>query len=183
MFGCLFVCRDTLRCTTADIACLIDIKRKFCDRKVVWWCLSQHIAGILHETYADYHVITYDYYYYSYWNDGQNADFALFELIKRTNLDIKDWACLHVVHILQHPTSRPTTRSTHDTMVNAPKKNFSPLPPGIYRKSTKHSTRQRHQANEGKSGLVPEMVRGLGALRSLQSKRSLRRRKDRKRTC
>jgi len=96
----------------------------------------------------------------------------LFELIKRTNLDIKDSACLHVVHILQNPTSRPT-RSTHDAMVNAPKKNFSPLPAGKYGKSTKKSTRRRHQANEGKSGLVAERVRALRALHSLRSKKKL----------
>jgi hypothetical protein len=32
----LFVWRDTLKLTTADILCLIDIKRKFIDGKVVW---------------------------------------------------------------------------------------------------------------------------------------------------
>jgi len=72
---------------------------------------------------------------------------------KRTNLDIKDAACLHIVHNLQHPTSRPTTKSTQTTMVNAPKQNFSPLPAGRYGKSTKRSTLRRHHANEGKSGL------------------------------
>jgi len=78
-----------------------------------------------------------------------------------------------VVHILQHPTSRPTTRSTHDTIVNAPKNNISPLPAGKYGKSTKQSTRRRHQANEGKSGMVAGRVRAVGALRSLRSKRKL----------
>ena len=58
-------------------------------------------------------------------------------------------------------------------MVNAPKMNFSPLPAGKYGKSTKKSTRRRHQANEGKSGLVAERVRALGALRSLRSKKKL----------
>jgi hypothetical protein len=58
-------------------------------------------------------------------------------------------------------------------MVNAPKKNLSPLPAGKYSKSTKHSTHQRHQSNEGKSGLVAETVRALGALRSLRSKEKL----------
>jgi len=58
-------------------------------------------------------------------------------------------------------------------MVNAPKKNFSPLPVGKYGKSTKHSTCRRHEANEGKSGLVAEKVRALGALRSLRSKKKL----------
>jgi len=102
-----------------------------------------------------------------------NADFALFELIKRTNLDIKHSACLHVVHIWQHPTLRLTTRSTHDTTVDAPKNNCCPLPAAKYGKSTKNSTHRRHHANEGRSGLEAERVRALGALRSLRSKKKL----------
>jgi hypothetical protein len=74
-----------------------------------------------------------------------------------------------VVHILQHPTSRPTTRSTHNTIVNASKKNLSPLPVGTYTKLTKNSTHGRHQPNEGKRDLEAERVRGLVALRSLPS--------------
>jgi len=58
-------------------------------------------------------------------------------------------------------------------MVNAPKKNFSPLPAGKSGKSTKQSTRRRHQVNEGKRGLEAERVRALGALRSLRSKKRL----------
>jgi len=54
-------------------------------------------------------------------------------------------------------------------MVNAPKKNLSSLPAGKYGKSTKKSTRRRHQANTGKSGLEAERVGALGALRSLRS--------------
>jgi hypothetical protein len=84
--------------------------------------------------------------------DGQTSGFALCKMKQRTNLVIKDAACLHIVHILQHPTSRPT-KSTQTTMVNALKKNFSPLPAGKYGKSTKRSIqRHHHQANEGKSG-------------------------------
>jgi len=59
--------------------------------------------------------------------------------MKHTNLDIKDAACLYVVHILQHPTSRPSTKSTQNAMVNALKKNLSPLPAGKYGKSTPRS--------------------------------------------
>jgi len=84
-----------------------------------------------------------------------------------TNLDIKDSACLQVVHILQHPTSRPTTRSTQDPLVNALKKNSSPLPVGKYGKLMNKSTRLGHQANNGKTGQDAERVRALGALRSL----------------
>jgi len=58
-------------------------------------------------------------------------------------------------------------------MVNAPKKNLLPLPEGKHGKSTKHSTRQRHLANKGKSGLEAERVRAWGALRSLRSKKKL----------
>jgi hypothetical protein len=58
-------------------------------------------------------------------------------------------------------------------MVNAPKKNFSPLLVGRYSKSTKPSTQRHHQANEAMSGLEVERVRALGALHSLRSKKKL----------
>jgi hypothetical protein len=58
-------------------------------------------------------------------------------------------------------------------MVNAPKKNFSPLPAGKYGESTKQPTCRHHQANEGMRGLEAERVRALGALCSLRSKRRL----------
>jgi hypothetical protein len=58
-------------------------------------------------------------------------------------------------------------------MVNAPKKNFSPLPAGRNGKSTNRSTQRHHQANEHKSGFEAERVRALGALRSLRSKKRL----------
>ena len=78
-----------------------------------------------------------------------------------------------MVHISQHATSRPTTRSTQNTLVNAPKKNFSQHPAGKYGISTHRATPRRHQANEGKSGLEVKQVRVLGALRSLLSKKKL----------
>jgi hypothetical protein len=92
---------------------------------------------------------------------------------KRTNLDIKDEASFHIVHILQHPTSRPTTKYRQSTMVNAPTKNYSPLPACIYGKSKKPSTQRHHQPNQGMIGLDAERVRALGALRSLRSKKKL----------
>jgi len=58
-------------------------------------------------------------------------------------------------------------------MVNAPKKNFSPLRAGRIGKSTQRSTQRRHQATEGKSGFEAERVRALGALRSLRSNKRL----------
>jgi len=97
----------------------------------------------------------------------------MFKSIKSTNLDIKDAACLYLVHTLQHPSSRPSTKSTQNTMVNLPKKILSPLPAGKYGKSMKRSTQRRHQANQGRSGLEAERVRDLGALRSLRSRKKL----------
>jgi len=115
----------------------------------------------------------YDWHDYSQWHDGQTSDFALFQTMKPTNLDIKDAACLYVVHILQHPTCCPTTRSTQDTMVNAPNIMLSPIPAGQYGKSTKKSTWRRYQENKGKSGLEAEKVWASGALRRLPSKKNL----------
>ena len=90
-----------------------------------------------------------------------------------TNLDIKDAACLHVVHIMQHPISSPTTRSTQETTVNAPKKNLSPLPVGTYGKLKKKSTQRCHQANIGKSGLEAGKVQVLAAWHILRSEKKL----------
>jgi hypothetical protein len=96
----------------------------------------------------------------------------LLKMSNPTNLDIKDAACLHIVHIVQHPTSRPT-QSMQTTMVNALKWNFAPLPAGRDVKSTWRSTQRRHHANEGRSGFEAGRVRGLGALGSLRSKKKL----------
>jgi hypothetical protein len=97
----------------------------------------------------------------------------LFKMSKRTNFEIKDAACLLIVHNLQHPTSRLTMQSTQTTMVNTPNKNISPLPVGRNGKSAKWSTQPCHQANEGKSGFEEERVRALGAWRSVRSKMKL----------
>ena len=58
-------------------------------------------------------------------------------------------------------------------MVNAPKENILPLPRDKYGKSTQHTTRQSHQANDGKICFEAERVWALGALRSLQSRKKL----------
>jgi len=58
-------------------------------------------------------------------------------------------------------------------MVNAPKKNLSPLPARKYLKSTKHSTRRHQQATEAKSGLHAARIGAFGALRNLRSKKKL----------
>jgi len=96
-----------------------------------------------------------------------------------TNLDIQDAACLHIVYIWQHLTSHPITKSTQTTMVNAPKKNFSPLPVGRYSISTKWSTKRCHEVNASKSGLEAEIVQALGALRNLRFKKKLAAEKQR----
>jgi len=101
---------------------------------------------------------------------------------KRTNLDIKDTAYLHIVHNLQHPTFRPTTKSTKATMDNAPTKNISPYLAGRYGKSTKRSPQWRYPANEDKSGLEAERILALGACKAWDSERSLRQRNNEKRT-
>jgi len=72
----------------------------------------------------------YGQHYYSNVRDSQNADCGLFKLITRTNRDIKDPACLHIIHTLQHPTSHQTTQSTQTKMVHGLKKNFLPLSAG-----------------------------------------------------
>jgi len=92
---------------------------------------------------------------------------------KCTNLDLKDAACLCIVRNLQHPTCRPTTYSMQLMMVNPLKKNFSRLPASRHCKSTKQSTQQCHQANEGQSGLEGERALALGALGPLRSKKKL----------
>ena len=154
---------------TAEIWWLTDINRKFFERKDIWWCLSHEIPSMLGETEAKHQVIVNDWHYYSNFSGSQNADFALFKLIKCTNHDTKDTACLLIVHIFQHWTSHPSTNSTQSTMVNALKKNFSPLSVGKYGKSTQPSTWQGHQVNECKLGFAAERVQALGALSSLRS--------------
>lgn len=151
----------------------MKIRMKFFDGMDVWWCFPQHIARILHVTHANHRVMTHGSHYYSDWNESQNADFARFKLIKCTNVDINDSGCLHVVHAFYHPTSRPTTTSAEDTMVNAPNKNISPHPGGKCGNSTKQSTCRHHQANEAKWGLGAKWFRAFGLLRMLRSKEKL----------
>ena len=135
-------------------------------------CLKK-LPGILHENDANNQVMLRSKNNYSHFNDSENADCALFKLIEHTNLDINKAVCLHMVHILQHPTSCPTTKSTQTTMVNTLKMNLSPLPAGKYGKSTEHSTQQCHQANAVEGAWEAETVRALGALRRLLSKSKL----------
>ena len=56
---CVLVCSYTMKWTTADISCLIDIQRKAFNGKDFWWCLSHYNAGILHEIHANSQVMRY----------------------------------------------------------------------------------------------------------------------------
>jgi len=168
-----FVDRVNMLCTTATIAWLSDINRTIFEGNDVCWCLSRIIPRILYETDPNNQVMLYGWSNYSQFIESQKRDFALFKMSKRTNLDIKDAACLHIVYILQHSTSRPTTKSMQTTMVNAPKKNFLSVLAGKYGKSTKQSTQRRHEVNEGKSCLEAETVPALGALRRLRINKKL----------
>jgi len=170
---CLLVNRDKLRCTSAAIPWVSDMNRTLFEGKEVCWCLAQIIPRILQETDANNQVMLYGSSNYSQFIDSQKCDFGLFKMIKRTNLDIKDAACLHIVHIMQHPTSCPTTKSTQTTLVNTPKNHVSPLPAGKHSKLTKRSTQWRHQTNDGKSGWEAERARALGASCSFRSKKQL----------
>jgi len=67
-------------------------------------------------------------------------------------------------------------------MVNAWKRNISPLPAGRNGKSTNRSTQQHHHVNEVKSGWDSERFRALGAMRGFRRKRSLRRTNHEKHT-
>jgi len=170
---CLIVYREQSRCMASKIAWLSDINITLFEGQDVCWCLSQINPGILHETDANNQVMLYCLPSYSQCIDSQKADFALFKVIKHTNLDINEAACLHIVHILQHQTSHPTTKSPQTAMVNALNKNFSPVPVGQDCKSTKWSTQRGNQVNDGKSGLDADRVQALGALHSLRSKMKL----------
>jgi len=103
--------------------------------------------------------------------DSQNAEFAMFRLINHAICDISDAACFRIIHIMYHPTSSDTTKSTQTTQVNAPKKDFSPLLAGKCGNSIKNSTWRHPHADEGKSCLDAEIVRALGALHSLRSRK------------
>ena len=106
---CLYVYRDELWCMTAEISWLPDMNCRFFEGMEVWWCLSQKTSRVLLETDTNNQVMMYGMPNYSHFSDSQNMDFALYKLFKCTNLDIKDTASLQIVHILQYPTSRPTT--------------------------------------------------------------------------
>jgi len=150
---------------------------------ICWW-LSQEIPGTSHETEAKNHVRLNGYHDYSNFSDGQHTDFDSFKLIKRTNLDIKDTVCLHIINPLQHLTSRPTSWSTHATMISATKEN------------TVHRVQRANMANwqnvqhdnvikriNARAGWKQTQSEPLGHYAAYDPKHRLWRRKDAKCTC
>jgi len=93
--------------------------------------------------------------------------------MKCTNLYMKDAACRHVIHILQYQTSRPTTKSTSNTIVSTQKHDLLPLAEGKYGILTKQSTRWLYQGNIHKSGFMPYVVWELRALCSVGCNKKL----------
>jgi hypothetical protein len=100
VWWCVCITRDILQCTTAGIAFLLDIHKMLVEGKEVCWCLSQKIPGILHENDANNRVMLYGCHHYAWFINSEEGNFALFKMSKRTNLDINDAACLHIVHNL-----------------------------------------------------------------------------------
>ena len=136
---CLFVISDKSLCTIARIAKLSHNNRILFEGKDTWCSLSQMIFGILHETDTTNQVVLYSSLIDSWFIDSWDGDCHLFMMSKRTNLDIKDTACLHIVHNFQHPISCPRTKSMQNTMIKAPEKIISSLWLGKLDKSTKRS--------------------------------------------
>jgi len=170
---CLFTSINTGEQQPKSHVCKV-YKRNLFNGKDVWWCLFQRIPGIIHETDTKNQVmfmvsITFP----NLVIIETPQHFALFKLIKRTNLDIKDTACLHEVHMLQHQTSCPTTKSTQNTIVNTPKANISPLLEGKYGKLTTRSTRRHYKANEDIRCFETENVWALRQYPKLRSKTRL----------
>jgi len=128
---------------------------------------SPKIRAIFYGTDTNNQVMLYGKHNYSHLNDRQNTDFALFKLIKCSNLDIHEAACLYIVHISQHSTLHPMMKSTRSTMVNAPKKHSSLLLVANHDQYTMHSPRRRQQATRCKSGFVTGSVRALQELHNL----------------
>ena len=122
---------------------------------------------------AENRVMLYGYNYDSNFSDRQNAEIGWILLIKHTNGDIKDAACLHIVHILQHSTSHPSKQWTQTTMVNPPKSIFWPHLVGKYGISTNHFTWRCNQTNKDKGWFEAESVWAPAALHSLRSKMQL----------
>jgi hypothetical protein len=113
---------------------------------------------------------------------SQPWDFALLTISKRSNLDINDAAYLHIVHILQHPTSHLTTRSMQITMINDLKKNFSPLPACQYGNQKCSPLNNLIKPMEAIVAWKQTLSEPLGHCAACDRKCRLRQRNDQKRT-
>jgi len=149
----LCVYRDTPYWKKAEIKYGIGINRMLSNGKDICWWFSEDIPAILHETDTNHQLLLYSWQYYFQWSNGRNADFTLFKLNKHTMLDMADTACLHVVHILQHPTSRRTSNSAEHTIDAALNINLLPLQVYNYIRWTMWCTRWRHHTTQWKCAL------------------------------
>jgi hypothetical protein len=113
-------------------------------------CLNKS-HGVLNALSANDHIILYGQRNHFQFIGSQKADFPWFKMITRSNLYIRDAACLQIVHILQQPTSCPKPKSKPTTMVNTLKKNYLPPPAGEMEKAV-HTTLS---SSEG----MPEQLR------------------------
>jgi len=75
--------------------------------------------------------------------------------------------------MLQHQTSRPSTKTTQNTMVKAPKQNLPQKLAAEHVKLTKCSTCRRNQLNEGGSSSEAETFQAHEGFRSLPFGRRL----------
>jgi hypothetical protein len=94
-------------------------------------------------------------------------------MTSRINLDLQDAACHQIVHIMQHPTARPTTKSMQSTMAKAQEMHITPLRASEYGHSTMRISQLHHQMKKGNSAFQQERVRTHAALRRLQAKEKL----------
>jgi len=107
---CVFHQQDPSMWTTAQTLCFWEINRTSFNWKDVCWGMSQEIPGVLDDTDIKHHELIHSQHCYSQYRDSQNVDFALFQSIQHTNLDTNDAACVHLVHILHHPTSQQSRK-------------------------------------------------------------------------
>ena len=117
----------TLQSSTDEITWLSPIHRTLFKWKDVCWGLSQIIPRIIHETHTNNPIRLYSVPNHFQYMDSQTGSFAVFKISICTNLELNNAAFLNIVHILQHPSSCPNTKSTQTTMLNHPKYTFSPL--------------------------------------------------------
>jgi hypothetical protein len=80
--------------------------------------MSQEFPRTLPGTDTKHHEIMYGSHCYSRCSIGNNAEYAWLTSIKCTNFNLKDAACLHVVHIcnIRHLTLEHCQHNIHSSM-------------------------------------------------------------------